>query len=39
MGAPKPEKDRIVIQTIFELIAFVAPPEKKELAPAGKSPI
>lgn len=39
MGAPKPEKDRIVIQTVFELIAFVAPPEKKEPALAGKSPI
>lgn len=39
MGAPKPEKDRVVIQTLFELIAFVAPPEKKATAPGGKSPI
>lgn len=38
MGAPRPEKDRVVIQTVFELIAFVAPPEKKEPAPTGKSP-
>jgi len=29
MGSPKAEKDRVVIQTLFELIAFVAPPEQK----------
>ena len=38
MGSAKPEKDRVVIQTNFELIAFVAPPEKKEPAPVGKPP-
>jgi len=34
MGSPKAEKDRVVIQTLFELIAFVAPPEQKP-APTG----
>lgn len=29
MGSPKAEKDRVIIQTLFELIAFVAPPEEK----------
>jgi type IV pilus assembly protein PilO len=39
MGAAKPERDRVVIQTNFELIAFVAPPEKKEAAPPAKPPL
>jgi type IV pilus assembly protein PilO len=34
MGATKTEKDRVVIQTFFELTAFVAPPEGKPAAPA-----
>ena len=32
MGSAKIEQDHVVIQTIFELTAFVAPPESK---PAG----
>ena len=41
MGAPKAEKDRVTIQTLFELIAFVAPPEEKPSAapaPVGSPP-
>jgi type IV pilus assembly protein PilO len=34
MGATKTEKDRVVIQTFFELTAFVAPAEDKPPAPA-----
>jgi type IV pilus assembly protein PilO len=33
MGAPKVEGDRIVVQTAFELTAYVAPPEGKASAP------
>ena len=33
MGNPKIEQDRVVIQTNFELTAFVAPPEIKPAAP------
>jgi type IV pilus assembly protein PilO len=29
MGSSKVEQDRVVIQTAFELTAFVAPPEPK----------
>ena len=41
MGSPKPEKDRVIVQTLFELIAFVAPPEPKAtdpVAPAAVAP-
>lgn len=34
MGSPKIEQERVVIQTVFELTAFVAPPESK--APAAE---
>lgn len=37
MGSPKAEKDRVTIQTLFELIAFVAPPEPKPAAGAAAS--
>jgi len=37
MGSPKPEKDRVIIQTLFELIAFVAPPEPKPTTPVAPS--
>ena len=30
MGSPKVEQERVVIQTLFELTAFVAPPEEKK---------
>lgn len=36
MGSPKVEKDRVVIQTVFELTAFVAPQEKKAAGRAIK---
>lgn len=35
MGNPKVEKDRVVIQTTFELTAFVAPPEPVKPASGG----
>lgn len=35
MGSPKLEQERVVIQTVFELTAFVAPPENKPPAGAG----
>jgi type IV pilus assembly protein PilO len=34
MGSPRTEADRVVIQTVFELTAFVAPPDPKP-APAA----
>jgi type IV pilus assembly protein PilO len=36
MGSPKVERERVVIQTVFELTAFAAPPESKETAPQSK---
>lgn len=36
MGSPKIERDRVVIQTVFELTAFAAPPEIKAPVTAGK---
>lgn len=33
MGSPKIEKDRVVIQTVFELTAYVAPFEQKHAPP------
>ncbi len=38
MGAARSEEDGVVIQTMFELTAFVAPPENQTPAQAGKSP-
>lgn len=35
IGSPKLDQDRVVLQTVFELTAYVAPPEPKP-APAGK---
>lgn len=39
MGSPKVEQERVVIQTVFDLTAFVAPPEPvkpaQESAPGG----
>jgi type IV pilus assembly protein PilO len=35
MGQPKIEQDRVVIQTIFDLTAFVAPPEPVKPAQVG----
>jgi type IV pilus assembly protein PilO len=35
MGSPKVEQERVVIQTNFELTAFVAPPEAPKPAAAG----
>ena len=34
MGSPKFEQERVVIQTLFELTAFVAPPEAKTVQAA-----
>ncbi len=36
MGSPKIEQERVVIQTVFELTAFAAPPEPKTPVTAGK---
>lgn len=36
MGSSRIEQDRVVIQTAFELTAFVAPPESNQAAPAVK---
>ena len=33
MGSSRMEQDRVVIQTVFELTAFAAPPEPKPVAP------
>jgi type IV pilus assembly protein PilO len=35
MGQPKIDQDRVVIQTVFDLTAFVAPPEPAKPAPVG----
>ncbi|HEV8540229.1 MAG TPA: type 4a pilus biogenesis protein PilO [Nitrospiraceae bacterium] len=35
MGSPKIEQERVVIQTVFELTAFVAPPEVKPSGPSA----
>lgn len=38
-GSPKIDQDRVLLQTVFELIAYVAPPEPKPApkpVPAGK---
>jgi len=35
LGAPKVDQERVLLQTQFELMAYVAPPEPKP-APAGK---
>jgi len=35
MGSPKVEQDHIIIQTVFELTAFAAPPEPKAPEVAG----
>ncbi len=36
MGAPKVDQDRVVLQSVFELLAYVAPPEAKPSASAAK---
>jgi type IV pilus assembly protein PilO len=36
MGSSRVEQERVVIQTVFELTAFVAPPEPKPATPAPK---
>lgn len=36
MGSSKIEQDRVVIQTLFELTAFVAPPETKAVSASAK---
>lgn len=36
MGSSRVEQEHVVIQTVFELTAFVAPPETKPTAPAAK---
>jgi type IV pilus assembly protein PilO len=36
MGSSRMEQEHVVIQTVFELTAFVAPPETKPTAPAAK---
>jgi type IV pilus assembly protein PilO len=38
MGSPKVEQERVVIQTIFELTAFVAPPDVRPVPVAAKAP-
>ncbi len=38
-GSPKVDQERVLLQTVFELVAYVAPPEPKPVpkpAPAGK---
>jgi type IV pilus assembly protein PilO len=36
MGSSRIEQDRVVIQTLFELTAFVAPPDAKPMNAAAK---
>jgi type IV pilus assembly protein PilO len=36
MGSSRMEQEHVVIQTVFELTAFVAPPETKPTAPAAR---
>jgi type IV pilus assembly protein PilO len=36
MGSSRMEQEHVVIQTVFELTAFVAPPETKPTAPGAK---
>ena len=38
MGSPKVEQERVVIQTLFELTAFVAPPEELKKPTDDKKP-
>jgi len=37
-GSPKVDQDRVLLQTVFELVAYVAPPEPKPEPKPGSKP-